>query len=78
MRAVEAVSAFVLSVDVVTRAVLSARVEPLNAAPGMIPLIVLTFSESEERIWKRPVPITSKVVAGVAVPIPTFDVLPCM
>jgi hypothetical protein len=36
------------------------------------------FNAKLLRIWKRPVPTTSNVVAGLAVPIPTFDVLPCM
>ena len=68
----------IVTLDAYSEPVLSARVDPLNAAPGTMPLIEDTFSASEERIWKRPVPTTSKVVAGVAVPTPTFDVLPAM
>ena len=36
------------------------------------PLIVLMFRESVESVWKRPVPATSNVVAGAAVPMPTL------
>jgi hypothetical protein len=53
-------------------------VDPMNAAPGMMPLMEDTFKETEESVWKRPLPTTSRVVAGLAVPIPTFDVLPAM
>jgi len=42
------------------------------------PLILLTVSPRVERLWKRPVPATSRVVAGAAVPTPTFDVVPWM
>jgi hypothetical protein len=51
-------------------------VEPIKAAPGMMPLMEDTFKETVERAWKRPVPATSRVVAGAAVPMPTFDVEP--
>jgi hypothetical protein len=53
-------------------------VDPMKAAPGMMPLMEDTFKETEESVWKRPAPTTSRVVAGLAVPIPTFDVLPAM
>jgi hypothetical protein len=36
------------------------------------------FRARVERVWNRPVPTTSRVVAGDAVPIPTFDVVPWM
>jgi hypothetical protein len=66
----------VARVDVVTIAVLSAVVDPLNVPPGAAPLMLLTFNAKLEMTWKRPVPATSKVVAGAAVPTPTFDVEP--
>jgi phosphate starvation-inducible protein PhoH len=64
--------------DVLIVAELRPMVDPLNAAPGRIPLMLDTFSVYELRIRKRPVPATSRVVAGAAVPIPTFDVEPWM
>jgi hypothetical protein len=62
--------------DVLIVAELRPIVDPLNAAPGRMPLMLDTFSVYELRIRKRPVPTTSRVVAGAAVPIPTFDVEP--
>jgi hypothetical protein len=53
-------------------------VEPLNVPPGAAPFMLLILRARLERIWKRPVPITSKVVAGDAVPIPTFEVEPAI
>jgi hypothetical protein len=53
-------------------------VEPVNVPPGAAPFIVPTLRLIVERVWKRPVPATSRVVAGVAVPIPTFDEEPAM
>jgi hypothetical protein len=51
-------------------------VEPLNAAPGTIPLIVDVLRVRVERIGALAVPATSRVAAGVAVPIPTLLVVP--
>ena len=52
--------------------------DPMNAAPGIMPLILETFIASVESVWKRPPPATSRVAAGAAVPMPTFDVEPWM
>ena len=46
----EVVRAFVASVLVVTSAVLSATVDPLNAAPGTMPLIELTLKVCVESV----------------------------
>jgi len=53
-------------------------VEPIKAVPGMMPLMEETFKETVESVWKRPAPATSRVAAGVAVPIPTLLVVPAM
>jgi hypothetical protein len=74
----EVVRAFVASVLVVRVPVLSASVDPLNVPPGAAPFIEDTLSAKLERIWKRPVPTTSRVAAGAAVPTPTFDEEPAM
>jgi len=64
--------------EAVTDPVLSASVDPLNVPPGAAPLILLTLSAKLETVWKRPVPTTSRVAAGLAVPMPTFDEEPAM
>jgi hypothetical protein len=71
-------SEYVVTDDALIVAVERPTVDPLNAAPGRMPLMLDTLSVYELRIRKRPVPTTSSVVAGAAVPTPTFDVEPWM
>jgi hypothetical protein len=69
---------FALRLLVKTLAVERPTVDPLNVPPGAAPFIEETLSAKLERIWKRPVPTTSRVAAGAAVPTPTFDEEPAM
>ena len=60
---------FVASVFVVIRPVLSATVDPLNAAPGTMPLIELTLKVCVESVWNCAVTAVMEEVTSCCVDV---------